>query len=179
MEKYIALLRGINVGGHKKILMADLKSLLSSIGLNDVVTYIQSGNIVFSSLEETSNVALELKIEVAIKSYYGFDVPTIVMQYSELKRIIDHYPYALEDDLKKHLITFPKAKIDSQSNAKFLGYDFTPDQFEVTSSAIYLYCNTAYHKSKMGNKFFEKQLGVSTTTRNWQTSLKLLELCKS
>lgn len=178
MEKYIALLRGINVGGHKKILMADLKTLLSRNGLINITSYIQSGNIIFNILEDLPNSELELKIEAAIKNHYGFEVPTIVMRHSELKETIDQYPYVIHEDLKKHLITFSKGKIDSATKEKINTFNFNPDQFHVAPKAIYLFCHTAYHKSKMGNNFFEKQLKTSTTTRNWQTCLQLLELSK-
>lgn len=178
MEKYIALLRGINVGGHKKILMADLKTLLSASDLNNVLTYIQSGNIVFSCSQLIPNSELEAKIESAILQHYGFEVPTIVMKHSELQTIINNYPYALGDDLKKHLITYTKDSISTENKNKLLSYNFNPDRFEVANKAVYLYCNTAYHKSKMSNNFFEKQLNTKATTRNWTTSLKLLEMSR-
>ena len=103
MKTYIALLRGINVGGHKKILMADLRLLFESIGLKDVQTYIQSGNVVFRSKEETN---LASKIANAIEAKYGFMVPVLIKKASELSEILLKCPFF--DEKREKSYPFPK-----------------------------------------------------------------------
>jgi uncharacterized protein (DUF1697 family) len=99
MKTYIALLRGINVSGHKKIKMADLKDMLLKKGFQDVVTYIQSGNVVFKS-EETVHEELEDKIKKGIADTFGFDVPVLVKTKREIEAILRESPYTKEEDIE-------------------------------------------------------------------------------
>ena len=100
MKTYIAILKGINVGGHKKIMMADLRKMLCEISyIGEVNTYIQSGNIVFKASEENTDV-LENLIQQKIADHYGFEVSTIVLSKENLSSIIDSNPYA-EEEIKR------------------------------------------------------------------------------
>lgn len=177
MQTKIAILRGINVGGHRKILMADLRQILETSGLKNIVTYIQSGNVVFKS--DLENSALEILIENAIQTHFGFNVPAIVRTHQELSNLIKNNPfYANNVDVKKLHVTFLKPTLEKE-NINTLDFNvFKPDVFSVSDKAIYLYLENAYHKSKLSTNFFEKTLNVGATTRNWKTTLKLLELCE-
>ncbi|WP_233267594.1 DUF1697 domain-containing protein [Algibacter sp. L1A34] len=95
MKTYIALLRGVNVGGKKKVLMAELRDFLTEIGFKNVQTYIQSGNIIFNS-EEEEQFKLEEKIGDAILANFGFEVPVLVRTHQELEAIFKNSPFSEE-----------------------------------------------------------------------------------
>lgn len=109
MNKKIAILRGINVGGKRKILMADLKALCEQLGLENVKTYIQSGNLIFTS--GLINSEIENILEKAISDKFGFDVPVAVRDSKDLRASIDRNPYFYNDaDIDRLHLTFLKEK---------------------------------------------------------------------
>ncbi len=170
--KYIAILRGINVGGKRKILMADLKLLFSSLGFSQVVSYIQSGNIVFHS---EGNKNLSKIIEAEILKQYGFEVPLIVIDKNEFNNIIQGNPYKNKEE-KQLYVSFFKASPNLELVNLLSNQSFAPDQFKITEKAVYIFCNTKYSDSKLTNTFLEKKLKETITTRNWKSSLKISEL---
>jgi uncharacterized protein (DUF1697 family) len=182
MQQYISLLRGINIGGNKKILMADLKLLYANIGLLNATTYIQSGNVFFET-ESKDTAVLAQNIENAIRAQYGFDVPVLVLNTRFLNIIIAENPFlakAPPTAIEKLHVTFldKKPLLDSLENIK--KYDYPPDFFSIKIlendlAFAYISCET-YHASKFSNAFFEKQLAVRATTRNWKTVLQLAAL---
>ncbi len=175
MHKKIAVLRGINVGGKRKILMADLRALCTSLGWENVNTYIQSGNIIFTS--ELENTALENSLEKAIAEKYGFEVPVIVCHAQALQNMVDNNPFFNDHADISHLhLTFLKQPASAEDTKHIQTYSFEPDKFEINHQAVYVYCEGKYHQSKLTNNFFETKLKVGATTRNWKTVLKLLEL---
>ncbi len=179
MIVYIALLRGINVGGKRKILMADLRLLFASIGLSDVTTYIQSGNIYFKS-SITEKEKLENMIAEAINSKYGFDVPVIIRTASEIESIILNNPFIKQEGVtidNLHL-TFIKTYPNPQYLDTIPSNSFLPDKFEIIGNNIYIYCTGKVSQSKITNIIFEKKFKVVTSTRNWKTVIKLGEMCK-
>lgn len=174
MIKYIALLRGINVSGQKKIPMAELREILTKSGLENVLTYIQSGNVIFQSLE-TDKSTLESKILNAIKSYFGFEVPVLVLSPSELKKIFDSSPFPKEKKENSYfMMLYSKANKDLVDNISELSYP--NEEFKITDKAVYFYCSVGYGKAKLGNNFFERKLKVTATARNYKTMVKLLSL---
>lgn len=175
MNIRIAILRGINVGGKRKILMADLKSMCEKLGLKNVKTYIQSGNLIFNS--DRQNSELENDLEKAITEKFGFDVPVIVRTEKELEASINNNPFFDKDaDIKQLHLTFLKEKPSKENIDKTLTYNYEPDKFKIDDKDTFIFCAGKYHKSKLTNNFFEKQLKVGATTRNWKTVLKLSEL---
>ncbi|MGK0364832.1 MAG: hypothetical protein ACI85O_001892 [Saprospiraceae bacterium] len=180
MTKKIALLRGINVGGKRKVLMADLRQLLEGNGFTDVKTYIQSGNVIFTLKEELDNLEIAKKIETVISDNYEFDVPVVVRTAEEWERAIKDSPFYEADmeDISQLHLTFLKEKPTDENQEKTETYDYPPDKFIIKNTEIYILCLGKYHKTKLSNTFFEKKLKVSTTTRNWKTVLKLLELSR-
>jgi uncharacterized protein (DUF1697 family) len=175
MNQKIVILRGINVGGKRKILMADLKSLCEKLGWKDVRTYIQSGNISFLSENENEDLENELSKEILEK--YGFDVPVIVRNIEELQTSIENNPfYDAAADIKKLHLTFLKEKPLEEDLKQIKAHSFEPDKFVIENQDVFIYCEGKYHESKLTNNFFEKKLKVEATTRNWKTVLKLLEL---
>ena len=178
MNRKIAILRGINVGGKRKILMADLKALCEKLGLENVRTYIQSGNLIFTS--DTINSELENNLEKAITDKFGFDVPVIVRSSEELQTSIDKNPFFDGDaDIDRLHLTFLKEKPTKENEEKTLTYNYEPDKFKIDGRNVFIFCTGKYHKSKLTNDFFEKKLNTGATTRNWKTVLKLYDLSKN
>ena len=176
MNKYISILRGINVSGQKKILMSDLKRLYESIGFKEVVTYIQSGNVIFETNEKDSEIEIASKIEEAILKQYSFEVPVIVFKNSELKKWIDSNPFLKDESLEERLYFTFLNKIPDSLLVEQLQGDYSPEKFEIRDKVIYFYCPIGYGKTKLSNTFFENKLKVKATTRNFKTTFKLLEL---
>jgi uncharacterized protein (DUF1697 family) len=181
MQTYIAILRGINVGAQKKVLMADLKDMLNKFKLKDVVTYIQSGNVVFKSDEKLSNEEFAEKIEKAIEKKFKFEVPVIVRNADELKKLIATNPFAKNkknDPLKLH-VTFLSEIPKKELLDELKKLNDPRDEFEIIGKEVFLHCPINYGETKLSNSFFEKKLKVTATTRNWKTVNTLLEMAKS
>lgn len=180
MNKKIALLRGINVGGHKKILMTDLRLLFERLGFKNVRSYIQSGNIIFDTSVDKDEIDVEVQIEAAIKEQFGFDVPVIVRSKEELESLVNNNPFVkggMFDDPQLFL-TCLKSEPKAEDRIITENFRFEPDQFSIDRKDIYMVCMGKYHLSKLSNTFFESKLKVGATTRGWKTILKLLELSK-
>ncbi|MCF8239123.1 MAG: DUF1697 domain-containing protein [Saprospiraceae bacterium] len=173
--RYIAILRGINVSGQKLIKMKDLVSLLEKAGLKEVRNYIQSGNIAFQSDKQPLPVLVDT-IQAAIKKEYGFDVPTQILTAEKLQKVIDGNPYLSRPnvDLAKIYIVFLDQipAVVPDIDTKTLGRD----EFVIQDDVIYLYLNEGAGRTKLNNNFWESKLKVNATSRNWRTTLKLLEL---
>jgi len=169
---YVALLRGINVGGHKKILMADLKALFETIGFTEIQTYIQSGNVVFSSEKEDD---LADKITAAIESKYSFNVPILIKKASEMAQILSKCPFSAEKMEKSYFILLQEnPSVENLEEATALS---SPDEeFHIIDDCVYIYYSKGAGKAKLGINFFEKELKVNATARNYRTMAKLLEL---
>ncbi len=180
MTKKIALLRGINVGGKRKVLMKDLKALFEKLGYTDVVTYIQSGNVIFDSNSSLGTIQIASKIEKAIFKTYNFEVPVVVITANDIKQAVESNPFLNNEAVSNNQLhlTFLQGIPNSEYLVKIASYPTGSDQFIIKNRVIYLCCQDKYHKSKLSNNFFETKLKVSATTRNWKTVLKLLELSR-
>ena len=177
MKTYIALLRGINVGGHKKIKMADLRLLLEGLGYKEIMTYIQSGNIIFNSLEEDRD-KLENQISEAIIDHYGFEVPVLVKTKTEINKILDNNPYNDPEDLATNKIYFVllqeiPQKEDIEATSAII---FENEKFMITPECVFLRCDLGAGKAKCGINFFESKLKIAATSRNYRSMTKLSEL---
>lgn len=178
MNKKIAILRGINVGGKRKILMADLKLLFESLSFSNITIYIQSGNVIFENATELIEQEIADKIKQAILAKYKFDVPVIVMSSTYLINAVKNNPFYQKDvaDINKLHLTFLKEKPIKENLENVETYNYEPDKFVIMNKAVFVFCEGKYHQSKLTNNFFEKKLKVAATTRNWKTVLKLVEL---
>lgn len=174
MKTYIALLRGINVGGQKKIKMADLKIYLNELNFQEIQTYIQSGNILFKSTE-TSLQKLETSIREKIKEKYAFKVPVLIKTPLEIQHILQHIPFK-DIDYSKLYFTFLNEKPQHVLVKKLKEIDYSPEEYVINNTTIYFYSPNGYGNAKMNTTFFEKKLKVQATTRNWKTTCKLLEM---
>jgi uncharacterized protein (DUF1697 family) len=177
LERYVALLRGINLGARNKIAMADLRELFASLGAEDVTTYVQSGNVVFGM--RAGHAGLAARIEQQIAQHLALDIRVMVRTRAELARLVSGNPFAENDadPLRLH-VTFLAAK-PAAARARALDETaFEPDRFRVVGAHVYLHTPDGYGRSKLSNAFFEKQLGVAATTRNWRTVTALAELAR-
>ena len=172
MKTYIVLLRGINVSGKNKLPMAELRELLSSSGFKNVETYIQSGNIILSSDE--TKVEVCKKVNKGIADKFGYDIPVLVRTPQEWKAIIDKYPFSIANE-KIVAFTFLD-KTTSETEIEIKG--IKEDQYKITGDVVYLNCPSGFGKTKLTNNTIEKKLNLIATTRNYKTTLKLLELAK-
>jgi len=176
MNLYLALLRGINVAGQKKIKMADLKALFEDLGFKDVQTYIQSGNVVFSADKALNH---KLLIETSIQKQYGFEVPTLVLTDEELDNIVESNPFSdvdLDTEGSKILATMLSDTPNPEAMSSVLAYKHESETCLLRGNVVYLKCPNGYGNTKLSNAFLEKKLNVIATTRNWKTIRKLLEL---
>ena len=174
MISYVALLRGINVGGHKKILMADLKVLFEKLNFKNVQTYIQSGNIIFQSNEEKIEV-LESRIKDQIVVQYGFEVSVLVKTHSEIKNILNKCPFNEEIKVNSYFILLSSIP-DKKLVESMMATKYPNEEFQIIDSCVYIYYTNGYGKAKCGTNFFERKLKVSATARNYRTLKKLIEL---
>ncbi len=180
MPKYIALLRGINVGGHKKIKMADLRTILDKLPFQEVKTYIQSGNIVFAT-DETSTAHLEESIKINIAKTFGFDVPVLVMSKNKIEQIVNDNPYTNPADLAAKKVYYALLKSEPEQEAVAnLDQEMYPNElFQITKNCVYLNCKNGAGNAKLTNNIIERKLKVEATTRNHRTMMKLLEMASS
>ncbi|TRO66844.1 DUF1697 domain-containing protein [Christiangramia sabulilitoris] len=178
MKTRVAILRGINVGGKRKVLMKDLIKLMQDLEFDEATTYIQSGNIIFkSNLPEPE---IENKLENAIAEKYGFKVPVIVRSNEELSKAVSANPFLNTKTDRSNLhLTFLKTTPDPELLKELNSKEYDPDSFVAIGKNVFIHCQNKYHQSILSNNFFEKMLGVQATTRNWKTVNKLLELSKS
>lgn len=174
-QAYVALLRGINLGAHNKISMADLRTLFEAVGADDVTTYVQSGNVIFRSPD--SAAALGPAVERQISDRLGLDVTVLVRTKTQLAAVADGNPFAgRERDSTKLHVTFLAEEPERERVRDLDPPPSKRDEFRVVGREIYLHCPDGYGRSKLTNAFFEKRLGVAATTRNWKTVTKLAEL---
>lgn len=177
MNRYIALLRGINVSGQKLIAMSALKEMLTDAGFDNVITYIQSGNVIVDH-SETNTLKIADLIRRLILQKFGYDVITIVFTKETLLRFLEENPFLKETSIDpKHLyFTFLETQPSLDKIEKIQSLEVAPERFAITHKMIYVFCANGYGKTKIHNQFFEQQLKVSASTRNLNTVQKLLEL---
>lgn len=175
MPRYIALLRGINVGGNKLVPMARLRALLERLGHTDVATLLQSGNAVFTA--QGKPAALEKQLSAAIESEFGFEVAVLVRTRDELAAAIARNPLAgAEDSPSRFLVFFLSAVPDPKLLAALDPAAYAPDEFRALGRELYARFPNGINQSKLVLALGGKRLGVVPTARNWATVNKLLAL---
>ncbi|MCJ7671643.1 MAG: DUF1697 domain-containing protein [Acidimicrobiia bacterium] len=179
MSRAVALVRGINVGGHRKVPMADLRRSFEGLGCTGVETYLQSGNVVF----ETRGLRLPdlaAAIEHRVAADFATEVSVLVRTGTEMARLERANPFRPEgaDESTLH-VTFLADRPKPASVRALEERSGTPDAFVVRGREVFLHCPGGYGRTKLTNGFFERHLGVTATTRNWRTVTKLCELTKT
>jgi uncharacterized protein (DUF1697 family) len=172
-----ALLRGINVGGKNKVPMAALRDVFATLGHEDVVTYIQSGNVVFTSSVKPAQAARD--IAAGIKGEFGLQVPVVVRTRAELAKVAKTNPYlAAGVDVSKLHVTFLDAKPTAAAVRELDPERSAPDEFTVRGREIFMLLPNGMGRTKLTIDYFERRLKTTATARNWNTVNKLLELMK-
>ncbi|WP_036746396.1 DUF1697 domain-containing protein [Paenibacillus sp. UNC451MF] len=178
---YIALLRGINVGGKNKVKMADLKQTLELMGgLSRVQTYIQSGNVLFEANEEEE--PLRERIEHRLEAAFGFSITVVLRTFDELKRIAAHCPFSDEEvaeaeaasDAESLYVSFLLEEPLPEKAERLKGYQSENDMYHIVGREIYLLFRYSVRDSKLATNLHK--LDVPATIRNWKTVNKLLAL---
>jgi uncharacterized protein (DUF1697 family) len=171
---WVALLRGINLGARNKVSMAALKELFADLGAEDVETYVQSGNVLFRSSGARDD--LVRAVEDEIEKRLGLRVTVLLRTDAELAKLVADNPFAEDerDPVKLH-VTFLAERPDRARAAALDEEQFAPDRFRVAGDVVYLHTPDGYGRSKLSNAYFEKQLGVRATSRNWRTVTTLAE----
>jgi uncharacterized protein (DUF1697 family) len=179
MQTYIALLRGINVSGQKKIIMAELREHLKQLSFSDIQTYIQSGNIIFK-FKKTSPSKLETMISGLLKKVYDFEVPCIIRSKKEIENIISNNPFKEQaaENLKSLYFVLLKSPPKKEQLKALESIDYPNEYFEFSKNLVYLYLPNGAVRAKLSNNFFEKKLDVKASTRNLRTLKKLIELAE-
>lgn len=174
------MLRGINVSGQKKIAMTELRFLYESLGFDNVVTYIQSGNVIFEC-KSNNKAQLKTKIENALEKTYKFCVPVEIRTDREIESVLNNSPFGNIDPDKegtKYLVTFLSSIPMESKVLEIQQFVAIPEKLVVRDQEVYLYCPNGYGKSKLSNNFLERKFAVEATTRNWKTVRKLYELSR-
>ncbi|CAH2717173.1 hypothetical protein BACCIP111895_04363 [Neobacillus rhizosphaerae] len=176
MTIYITLLRGINVGGHHKIKMADLKSLLETMGLQKVKTYIQSGNVLFESEEDAKH--LSQRMEDEINKTFGFPVPVILRTAEEFEQIIKNCPYSTDllNEGESVQIAFLADEPSPEGINYLLNFPSDQDECSIIGKEVYFFFRQSIRDSKLATQL--PKLGVPATVRNWKTVIKLSTMSK-
>ncbi len=180
MGIYIALLRGVNVSGQKKVQMKELAELFASLGFEKIITYIQSGNVVFNS-KLKSGTAIAGMAEKGIKEKFGFNVPVHIIEKKELKGAISRNPFLNVkgvDQSKLH-VTFLSEAPQKENLNKITSIDGGKDKIVIAGSYAFLYCPNGYGRTKYTNTVLERVLKVKATTRNWKTVNALFGLTET
>ena len=172
----VALLRGINVGGKNRLPMKDLAAMFVEAGCDDVRTYIQSGNVLFEAAQ-TLRKDIPSLISASILNSFGYQVPVLTRTAQEFKDIAQANPFVTagaEAD-KLHVVFLSELPNGAQV-ATLEQNQSSGDEFAVLGREIYLYCPNGFAGAKLTNSYFDSRLSATSTTRNWRTVRKILEL---
>ena len=176
-KTYIALLRGINIGPHKRIKMADLRRAFKAWGFSNIRTLLATGNVLFES-DETDTMVLQQTIEVGLTETFGFDVPVIIRTLEEMQALADSDPFRgieVTPDTRLY-ITFLAEEPDSDLPVP---YESPTKNYQILAVSEREVCSvltlTDTMRSPDAMNILEKEFGKNITTRNWNTVLKLLE----
>ena len=174
--KYIALLRGINVGGKNKIKMETLREICSALGFENVKTYINSGNIIFETAK-TGDTELAAEIENAIEKEFGLQIKTIVRSIAEIEAIVKNNPFdgQFENDKDLHVF-FLDEEMPNEKRELLLSNNNENEMFAVRGREIFCLLRVSVLDSLIGKDYIAKKLKIPSTARNWRTVNKVLEL---
>jgi uncharacterized protein (DUF1697 family) len=175
---HVALLRGVNVGGKNRLSMKDLADIFGGLGCRDVRTYIQSGNVVFRADRALAGRVPDL-VAGAISAGFSLKVPVVMRSVAELFTVIADNPFLNSGaDTKALHVAFLKDRPSASSVAALDPDRSPPDKFAVCGSEIYLCLPNGAGRSKLTAQYFDSTLKTTSTTRNWNTVLALLDLVR-
>jgi|SRR5689334_8134240 uncharacterized protein (DUF1697 family) len=172
MSTFVALLRGINVGGNRKIRMADLRELFTEAGCGDVASYIQSGNVVFTH-PSSDEAALTRELEQRIERATGFEVPVILRTDEELQDVLDANPFGDVEHRTLHVV-FLASKPTAKAAKEFDAGRFAPEEYAVVGREVFMHLPGGIGKAKLPPAL--PLIRGSGTARNWRTVQTLAEM---
>jgi uncharacterized protein (DUF1697 family) len=177
MARLVALLRGINVGGHKKVPMAQLREVLEGAGFEDVKTYVQSGNVALTAPPRRSAATVGREIEKAIEAAFGFDVTVVMRTRDEIAELIQADPLGdVATNPKYRIVVFLAKALDPERLADVDPEEFAPEAFALRERELVMWAPNGQAESQLVKTLTERRTGVTGTARNWRTVEKLLEL---
>ena len=173
---YVALLRGVNVGGKNRLSMDELTRMFEEIGCNSVRTYIQSGNVVFVSKPSLSQ-SVQAGIAATVSARVGADIPVILRSVEELSQVAEANPFAGEtQDSRKLHVGFLAAQPTASRVSRLDPERSPPDEFVVCGKEIYMHLPNGMARTRLTTNYLERVLATRVTFRNWKTVLSLLNM---
>ena len=168
---FIAFLRGVMPSGKNAVKMADVREVLGNNGFIDVRTWIQSGNIALQTSLDAATTAVQIR--QLLQTHLGVDLATVIKTKEQLQAVLDGNPFNQDEyDLKRVFFTLCNQPL--ADTADLIGQDFGEEKLCICEQAAYMYIPTDASRSKLSNVFLEKKLGVSLTTRNFNTISKMI-----
>jgi uncharacterized protein (DUF1697 family) len=176
MPHYVALLRSVNVAGHGRLSMPEVKESFLALGHSDVSTYIQTGNVLFRSSSK-STAKLVAGIEAQLETDFGNSPAVILRTVPELTRVVATSPFPKHGaEPGRHHVTFLAEKPSRERLGSFSAPASGRDELVIIDREVYVHTPDGYGNSKLNGAMLERRLGVVSTTRNWNTVTKLCEL---
>jgi uncharacterized protein (DUF1697 family) len=176
---YVAMLRGINVGGHNKVPMKDLAVMFADAGCDRVQTYIQSGNVIFQAAAATAGKVHDA-VGALMRKKLGLEVPIVLRSAEEMVAVAGENPFLLAGAPEDEVHVSFLAAVPEKGRVDLLEADRSPpDEFRVIGREIYLRLPNTVAKTKLTNAYFDSKLKTVSTQRNWRTVLKLVELTRA
>lgn len=177
LMRYVALLRGINVGGNTMIKMTELKAAFEGCGFENVVTYINSGNLAFDVADDAEEGHLVSLIGQLIETNFGKQIPVMIREQAWIDQILANNPFEGEFESHKEMhVLFLREEMPAEKIDQLMAAAMPPERFAVTGREIYCHLPLGVADSLLGKGFIEKKLKVAVTGRNWRTVQKLAVL---
>jgi uncharacterized protein (DUF1697 family) len=174
--RHVALLRGINVGGKNLLPMKELAGIFATAGCTDVMTYIQSGNVVFCAEDKIAK-GLGEAITKQVEKQFGLKVPVVLRSTAEMRAVIRGNPFLKAGAAEEMMhVSFLADRLSADLVAGLDAARSAPDEFVVVGRDIYMKLVTGGAKTKLTNAYFDSKLKTVSTMRNWRTVLKLAEM---
>ena len=174
-QRYVALLRGVNVGGKNKLPMADLRDIFTAAGCAVVQTYIQSGNVVFEAAQDLAERVPEI-VTRAIRRQFGYETAVVVRSSEELRRVVASNPFDTSGDPRFLHVAFLEDTPGAEAVSRLDPQRSPPDAFAVRGRNVHLHYPNGVARSKLTNGYLAAQLQTASTMRNWRTVLSLLKM---
>jgi uncharacterized protein (DUF1697 family) len=179
MAVVISMLRGVNIGGHHKIRMEELRAIYESLKLRDAETHMQSGNVVFRTAKRDT-AQLARRIEKAIEKEFGFRPPVILRSTAELRRVVERNPFASRKGIEpsKLAVMFLESDPGKEIRKKVLALKTDPEELRMEGRELYMYFPNGMARPKLSIPTIERILKTPGTGRSWNSVQKLLEIAK-